>query len=89
MQKVELRHWWEYGDEKTGMNELYEKRHVTSFLAVPWASTNCVLPFPTLKPGYLFIQLFSSNIEPVSVCVTVSPPLPVFHLNSFRRLNYS
>ena len=20
MQKIELRHWWEYGDEKTGIN---------------------------------------------------------------------
>ena len=24
MQKVELRDWWEYGDEKTGINQLNE-----------------------------------------------------------------
>ena len=31
MQKVELRHWWEYGDEKTGINWLNEKRSL-----IPW-----------------------------------------------------
>ena len=24
MQKVELRYWWEYGDEKTGLNYMNE-----------------------------------------------------------------
>ena len=31
MQKVELRYWWEYGDEKTGMHQLNEKRSL-----IPW-----------------------------------------------------
>ena len=31
MQKVELRHWWEYGDKKTGINWLNEKRSL-----IPW-----------------------------------------------------
>ena len=26
MQKMELRYWWEYGDEKTRINKLNEKR---------------------------------------------------------------
>ena len=26
MQKMELRYWWEYGDEETRINELNEKR---------------------------------------------------------------
>ena len=31
MQKVGLRHWWEYGDEKIGINKLNEKRSL-----IPW-----------------------------------------------------
>ena len=31
MQKVKLRYWWEYGDEKIGINYLNEKR-----LLIPW-----------------------------------------------------
>ena len=31
MQKVELRYWWEYGDEKTRINQLNEKRSL-----IPW-----------------------------------------------------
>ena len=31
MQKGELRYWWEYGDEKTGINSLNEKRSL-----IPW-----------------------------------------------------
>ena len=26
MQKIELRYWWEYGDEKTKINKLNERR---------------------------------------------------------------
>ena len=26
MQKVELRHWWEYGDEETGINYMVMKK---------------------------------------------------------------
>ena len=26
MQKVELRHWWEYGDEKTGINYMVTRK---------------------------------------------------------------
>ena len=31
MQKVELLYWWEYGDEKTRINYLNEKRSL-----IPW-----------------------------------------------------
>ena len=35
-QKVKLRHWWEYGDEKTRMNKLNEKRSLIMWgLRVP------------------------------------------------------
>ena len=30
MQKVELRHWWEYGDEKTGIKLKYIKVHTAT-----------------------------------------------------------
>ena len=55
MQKVELRHWWEYGDEKTGMNELYEKRHERHFLRSPGPRPIVCFLFPLLNPAiYLF-----------------------------------
>ena len=43
MQKVELRHWWEYGDEKTGINQLNEKRSLIPWgLRVPiWNINSC------------------------------------------------
>ena len=31
IQKVELRYWWEYGDEKAGIDSLNEKRSL-----IPW-----------------------------------------------------
>ena len=52
MQKVELRHWWEYGNEKTGINQLNEKRSLISWgLGVPiWKinfSSSVSRPFRT------------------------------------------
>ena len=36
MQKMELRYWWEYGDEKTRINYLNEMRSLIPFgLRVP------------------------------------------------------
>ena len=32
MQKMELRYWWEYGDEKTRINEWNEKRSLIPLL---------------------------------------------------------
>ena len=48
LQKMELRYWWEYGDEKTRINQLSEKR---SF--IPWG-----LRVPIWKK--IFVLMFCS-----------------------------
>ena len=45
MQKVELRYWWEYGDEKTRINYLNEKCSL-----IPWG-----LRVPIWKLTFLFL----------------------------------
>ena len=53
MQNVELRYWWEYGDEKTGINQLNEKRSL-----IPWG-----LRVPIWKIFVLVSSSFPSCLD--------------------------
>ena len=53
MQKVELRYWWEHGDEKTGINSLNEKRSL-----IPWR-----LRVPTWKINFCSSVLRLSELS--------------------------
>ena len=53
MQKVELRHRWEYGDEKTGINWLNGKRSL-----IPWGSKSA-----DLENKFLFVKHENTQIN--------------------------
>ena len=44
MKKIELRYWWEYGDEKTRINSLNERRSL-----IPWGLINQSFINPLFK----------------------------------------
>ena len=74
IQKVELRHWWEYGDERTGIN-LFLNSLIPWGLRVPIWKINCS---KTAEQKFIFqIGTLKQNLAdpPLGLCCIIMLPL--------------